>query len=197
MGRQRVTALLAVVLLAGSGVRVPAQQVRSFSIDREASTVGFTISHFRVSEVFGEFREFTGEIAYGGSPASFDVSGRVVVSSIDTGIDARDRALMGESYFNESQYPELRFRTLRVEPGSPGEGGSASSEAVLVGELRIRSVTRELRFPVRIDRPGPETIEISIRGSFDRNTFNVRGGFGSAAIGDEVGVRVDLVARRE
>jgi polyisoprenoid-binding protein YceI len=68
---------------------------------------------------------------------------------------------------------------------------------VLVGELRIRSVTRELRFPVRIDRPGPETIEISIRGSFDRNTFNVRGGFGSAAIGDEVGVRVDLVARRE
>lgn len=95
---------------------------------------------------------------------------------------------MGASYFNEERYPEIRFRTVDVETGTAGP--------VLVGELRIRSVTQEVRLPVSVRQAGPHTIEISIRGSFHRNTFNVRGRFGSAAIGDEISVRVDLLARR-
>lgn len=190
MDRRRVIAVLTVgLLVAGSGfLGAQEEERRSYTVDRAQSTVGFTIAHFGVSEVFGEFREFSGEITYAGSPASLGITGRVVVSSVDTGIRARDRALMGESYFNEQQYPEIRFRTVDVETGTAGP--------VLLGELRIRSVTREVRLPVSVEGAGPDTLEIAIRGSFDRNTFNVRGGVGSAAIGDEVSVRVDLVARR-
>jgi polyisoprenoid-binding protein YceI len=189
MGRRRAVAVLAAGLLVAVSGALGAQdgERRSYTVDRGRSTVGFTIAHFGVSEVFGEFREFSGEITYAGSPASLEVTGRVVVSSVDTGIRARDRALMGESYFNEERYPEIRFRTLGVETGTAGP--------VLVGELRIRSVVREVRLPVSVERVEPEVLEIAIRGAFDRNAFNVRGGFGSAAIGDEVGVRVDLVAR--
>ena len=184
----------AAVLLLASAAALPAQDTRTYVVDREASTVGFTIDHFGVSEVLGEFGEFSGEIAYAGAPQSLDVTGRVVVESVDTGIGARDRTLMGEAYFNQAQHPAIRFRTRRIERTERSEGGS---RYVLVGELGIRVVEREVRLPVTVERRGPETLAIGIRGSFDRNDFNVRGGFGSAAIGDIVGVRVDLVARRE
>jgi len=191
-GGAALSAFAAVLLLA-SAAALPAQDTRTYVVDREASTVGFTIDHFGVSEVFGEFDEFSGEIAYGGAPQSLDVTGRVIVESVDTGIGARDRTLMGEAYFHEAEYPEIRFRTIGIERTGRSEGRSGY---VLVGELGIRAEEREVRLPVTVERR-EEALEIGIRGSFDRNDFEVRGGFGSAAIGDIVGVRVDLVARRE
>lgn len=185
--------VFALAVLIGGSPRLSAQEAGPYIVDRESSTVGFTISHFGVSEVYGEFREFTGSVSYHASPLSVDITGSVAVASIDTGIAARDRVLMRRPYFDQEQYPEITFRTLRIEDSAAGSSGEPM---ILVGELGIRSVVRELRLPLTVEAEASEAVTISLRGSFDRNDFGVRGGLGSAAIGDQVDLRIDLVARR-
>jgi polyisoprenoid-binding protein YceI len=184
------------VLAAGpiTGVGAQEEQAREYRVLAEESTVGFTIRHLGIDNVFGEFSRFDGMIRLGEAPTTLEIRGTVEVSSIDTGNGARDRLLMNDNYFFAERFPTIEYRSVRFEPAEDRsrEGWDVVSGR-LVGRLRIRDVERRLRLPTTIQRGESGRIRIEMRGSFDRNDFGVTGGFGSAAIADTVNVRVDLV----
>ncbi len=65
------------------------------------------------------------------SSANFDVT--IPVSTIDTGINARDRHLMKAKYFDVENYPEIRFQSTGLEQRETGYQ--------LKGNLNIKETT--------------------------------------------------------
>ena len=65
------------------------------------------------------------------SSANFDVT--IPVTTIDTGINARDRHLMKSKYFDVENYPEIRFQSTSLE--------QRETRYQLKGNLNIKETT--------------------------------------------------------
>ncbi|NJP51722.1 YceI family protein [Streptomyces sp. SBST2-5] len=112
-----------------------------YTIDPAHTTLGFTARHAMVTNVKGEFREFSGTLHLDGTdPSKSTASIDVVMDSIDTGNADRDDHLRSADFFDTQKYPTMTFRSTRAE----ALGGD---DYRITGDLTIRGVTK----PVTID----------------------------------------------
>jgi polyisoprenoid-binding protein YceI len=149
MKRTVVTILLAA--LAGLAPARAALQPdpNEWTIDTLNSAAHFAVRHLLVSTVRGQLGNVTGRVWYDGkNPASVRAEASIDVKGLKTGIDARDNHLRSDEFFNAAQYPTIVFKSKRVEPGT------APGHFKLVGDLTIRSTTKE----VVLDVEGPAPI---------------------------------------
>lgn len=141
--RRRV-ALLAV--LVGLLVVGPAQAADKYTFDPVHTFIGFAARHFLVSTVKGEFREFSGEILLDENDITqSSVSVVIKSASIDTHNERRDSDLKGAEFLNVEQYPEITFKSKRVEKSADGY--------VAIGDLTIRDVTKQIALPFILSGP--------------------------------------------
>ena len=116
-------------------------------IDNGHSRVGFSVRHLMIANVRGEFRAFTGELAFDPSDLS---SGGVTVSieaaSIDTRHEKRDSDLRGPLFFDAEKYPQLKFASRSAQRS--GDGWEVR------GDLTIRDQTHEV--VLNVEAPTPE-----------------------------------------
>ncbi|MEL6617085.1 MAG: YceI family protein [Bacteroidota bacterium] len=108
----------------------------TYAIDASHSEIGFRARHFGISNVDGNFTDFTGtitvpETGLDGMTASLVAQ----TASIDTDNEQRDGHLTGEDFFFASEYPEVTFETTSVTP----TGGNAFE---MTGNLTMRGVTK-------------------------------------------------------
>jgi polyisoprenoid-binding protein YceI len=111
-----------------------------YKIDPAHSIVGFAIRHLEINWVEGRFKDFTGTIKY--DPADVTKSSvefTAKVESIDTGIDGRDKHLRSPDFFDVAKYPELSFKSTRVERKGKGH--------VLHGDFTLKGVTKPVAIP--------------------------------------------------
>ncbi len=113
----------------------------TYTIDPAHTTVGFTVRHLLINNVPGRFREFSGAIQYdpdkiGNSSVTFTAK----AESIDTGIDPRDKHLRSPDFFNVAQYPEITFKSTKVEKKS-------ATEFVAHGDFTMHGVTKQIAIP--------------------------------------------------
>lgn len=111
-----------------------------WKVDKNHSKVYFTVKHLVISEVMGSFREF--EITVKSSREDFSdmtVEAVIPVRSINTDVERRDAHLKSDDFFNAEQFPEIRFKSTRVE--KVGE-----NTYKLHGNLTIRDVTKPVVF---------------------------------------------------
>jgi polyisoprenoid-binding protein YceI len=113
----------------------------AWHIDAVHSEIQFSVKHMMITTVRGRFTRFTGTIeADEQHPAAARVAVQIEAASLDTGNEQRDTHLRSPDFFNVEQYPQMTFRSTRVEPRGDNEGR-------LYGELTIRDVTK----PVVLD----------------------------------------------
>jgi len=108
---------------------------------RACSLIGFSVRHMVISKVRGKFNDFSGTIRFDSrdiTKSSVDVS--IKVASIDTGNEKRDGHLKGSDFFAAEKYPEITFRSKKIEKGTDGR-------YLVIGDLTIRGVTREVVIP--------------------------------------------------
>jgi len=135
-------ALLLPLLFAGA----TADTVQRFEIDRNHSRVGFAVRHMGVATVRGEFRDFEGHLLLNTDDITQSTVHVVVqTATIDTGNERRDNHLRSDDFFNAERFPTITFEGRRVERAGDGH--------VLVGDLTIRDVTREVRIPFELSGP--------------------------------------------
>jgi polyisoprenoid-binding protein YceI len=88
----------------------------SWNIDTTHSGINFSIRHMVVSKVRGRFARFSGTLALDEEDLTRSVvEATIDASSIDTGTGQRDDHLRSADFFDVARFPELRFRSTRIE----------------------------------------------------------------------------------
>ena len=166
----------------------------TYQIDPAHSRVGFATRHMTVSVIRGQFRQFTGTVTTeDDDPRSAQVELVVQASSLDSGIEARDKHLRGDDYFAVEKYPELRFQSTSIEPA----GGERYR---VTGDLTIRDVTKSVTLEAELGGPvqdpfGNRRVGVTLTGAISRKEWGLTANptieGGGPVIADEVKLEVE------
>ncbi|MEP7074413.1 MAG: YceI family protein [Acidobacteriota bacterium] len=171
-----------------------------YSFDKAHSFIEFTVNHNGLTEVPGFFRDFTGSINFD----SKDITKSTVeftakATSIDTGIGARDNHLRTKDFFEVDKYPDITFKSTKVEKKGKGY--------LLTGDFTMKGVTKSITFPFQIvgwlpadDRSGGK-MGIAAETSINRRDYGVTWGTnlptGIAAVSDTVKILLQIDAGKK
>ena len=132
---KKLHVFLTAMLFAGAGM---AQT--TWTIDKEHSSINFSVAHFLVTQTTGRFKDFDARVISGtddfnGATVSFTAK----TASICTDNEQRDHHLQSDAFFNTEKYPELMFTGTLVKE---------NDKYHLKGRLTIRDITRPVSFAV-------------------------------------------------
>jgi polyisoprenoid-binding protein YceI len=151
------------------GVSIP--EPGTFGLEPNHTTVSFVARHLMITKVRGNFAEVSGAITIAENPLESSVEATMKTASITTGTPDRDNHLRSADFLDVEKYPELTFRSTSVKD-------LAGGEFVLVGDLTIRDVTRQVELKVEFDGVakspwGQEVIGFSATTEIDREDFGI------------------------
>ena len=167
-----------ILLLSGVSFTATAQTVVN-----DPNAVKFKIKNFGVW-VEGSFSGLKGEIRFDPldpTNALFDVT--IDATSIETGIDLRDKHLRKEEYMDIKNYPLLKFTS------SSDVKGDKQNVWILSGHLTIKRITKEISFPFLFEQKDGHNLFL---GEFmvNRRDFSVGGK--SLSMADELRVILNV-----
>ena len=142
-----------------------------YEIDPAHSTFGFAVKHLGVSTTHGAFNTFHGSVVFDPNNLSaFKANVEIEAASINTNVEARDKHLRSPDFFDAEKFPQITFKSNRLE--KRGEG------MVIIGDLTMKAVTKELTIPVTVSGPiagpmGGEVIGLSAQIQLNRQDFGV------------------------
>ncbi|MFC7646336.1 YceI family protein [Streptosporangium lutulentum] len=120
----------------------------TFTFDVAHTRIGFIAKHMMVSKVRGHFDEFSGTVTVAENPLESSAELTIKAASISTGSPDRDGHLRGDDFLSVDKFPEITFRSTRV-------AGHSGDEFVLVGDLTIRDVTKQVELTVEYGGAAP------------------------------------------
>jgi len=166
----------------------------TWNIDTVHSGINFTIRHMVVSKVRGRFTRFGGTLTLDEADLTRSkVEATIDAASIDTGTAQRDDHLRSPDFFDAERFPELRFRSTRIDRN--GE------RYRVTGDLTIRDVTREVVLDVEYggrarDPWGNERAGFIASTSLNRKDFGLGWNqvleAGGVLVGDRVDIELEL-----
>jgi len=110
--------------------------------DPTHTRIGFSTRHAMVTKVRGAFNDFDGVITVDAvNPERSTVELAVKVASIDTRNADRDQHLRTNDFFDAPTYPEITFKSSRVDQVDEGH-------FIVIGDVTIRGVTKEISIPL-------------------------------------------------
>lgn len=134
--------ILAVPLLLASPTADPPSTADRWMPDLAHTSVEFEARHF-FTKVRGAFRDFEVDFVYDEvNPENSTVAANIRVTSVTTGNERRDAHLRTSDWFDVERFPEIRFRSERVEAVS-------ADELRVHGVLTIQDFSRRVVLPVR------------------------------------------------
>jgi polyisoprenoid-binding protein YceI len=169
----------------------------TWNIDATHSGINFTIRHMVVAKVRGRFAKYTGTVQLDENDLTRSVvEATIDASSIDTGTPQRDEHLRSADFFDVAKFPELRFRSTRIEK---------VEDALyrVVGDLTIRDVTREVSLDVEYggqakDPWGNARSGFVAKTAIDRKDFGLKWNqaleAGGVLVADRVDIELDVQA---
>lgn len=167
-----------------------------FTLDNSHSSVGFSVKHLMITNVKGSFKEYSGEIDFDLASKTFNVfKGVIKTVSIDTGIEKRDNHLRSEDFFLANKYPEMTFMMKSYK--------SDGDEGVMIGDLTIRGVTKEVEMEVEDlgvikDLKGNNRVGFTLKGKINRMDYGLKWNkaleFGGVAVSETVKITIEIQA---
>lgn len=166
-----------------------------YKIDPAHSTIGFAIRHYEINWVDGRFKDFEGTIRYDDKDVTkSSVEFTAKATSIDTGVEARDKHLRTADFFEVEKYPTMTFKSTQVER-------KGKDSYVLHGALTLKGVTKPVQLPFRVagaikDPRGNTRFGVEAQTKVNRRDFGINFGGamdgGGLSIGDEVNITLHL-----
>ena len=169
----------------------------NYTIDPMHTSVYFEISHMGLSRIHGRINKFSGKIHEDSKDlSSSGVEFAAQIDSIDTAVSARDTHLKSADFFEATKYPELTFKSTKVEKSKDGY--------TLTGDLTIKGKAKSVSIPFK--HYGPYTLTVGDKSTrigviaepitLKRSDFGVGGPFalpdGTPGVSDELTVRISL-----
>lgn len=133
----------------------------------------------------GSFSKLAGTIVFmpdNLAGCNFDVY--IDASTVNTGVDLRDKHLRSEEYFDVKNYPRIRFVSVKVT------GSRKSGTLFVFGKLTMKGITKDISFPFTA-QSHKEGFWFSGEFKLNRRDFNVGGG---SAVSDHLTVTLKVFA---
>ena len=167
-----------------------------YKVDASHSVIGFSIKHFEISFVRGRFKDFASSIHYDASDVTKStVEFTAKVESIDTGVGGRDNHLRSADFFDVAKFPEMTFKSTKVEKKGKGY--------VMHGDFTLKGVTKPISFPFNVlgavkDNRGNVRFGVAAETKINRRDYGITWGAkmanGGLNVADEVNIELQLEA---
>jgi polyisoprenoid-binding protein YceI len=164
-------------------------------LDPTHSELGFKIKHLMITNVSGSINNFQGEVETEGDDFSTaKINLTADMASISTNNEQRDAHLRNSDFFEVEKYPELTFKSTRVEKKD-------SDEFTLYGELTIKGITKPVKLNVEYngvakDPWGGERAGFVITGKINRSEWGINFNgvleTGGLMLGEEVKINSEI-----
>jgi polyisoprenoid-binding protein YceI len=189
--------VLLVLLLAVTAVAQNGTTTKPYPIDNNHSTIGFSVPILGgLSQVKGKFTDFA--ITLNNDEKDITKSSVSVVikaTSVDTGIEGRDRHLRTADFFDVEKFPEITFKSERIE--------KKGKQFIAHGPLTMHGVTKQIALPFTITGTfkNPTNNKMSVGYSaklvLNRRDFGINYSRqdNPTFVGDNITVEIELVTR--
>jgi polyisoprenoid-binding protein YceI len=185
--------LLGILMVATSAIAA----VTKYDIDTAHSNVGFSIPIMGgLSQVRGKFTDFTVAIVYDDADVTrSSVNATIKATSIDTGIERRDAHLRTADFFDVEKFPEITFKSSRVE--------KKGKQLIAHGTFTMHGVSKEIALPFTINgvskdpKTGKTTLGVTARTSLKRSDYGIvfSRSDNPNFLGEDVELELNLITR--
>jgi len=129
---------------AGTAMAAPV----TYALDPGHTDVHFSWSHFGFSNPSADLADITGTLTYDPDhPERASVTVTMPLSGLETHVVALDQELRGEHFFNAARYPNITFKSTKVE--------AVGYHLLWVeGKLTAHGITKPVTLKVRLNRIG-------------------------------------------
>jgi polyisoprenoid-binding protein YceI len=163
-----------------------------WTVDKGHSKVAFIVQHHGISEVDGYFKKYEAtltSIKPDLSDAGFEMT--IETASITTDLDMRDNHLRSEDLFNVEKFSTMTFKSTSLKK-------KKKNLYVMVGNLTLRGVTKEITLDVTMNGPvenpnkkaNNSQVGIKAIGKIKRSDFNLGTKLITAFVSDEIQLRI-------
>jgi polyisoprenoid-binding protein YceI len=185
--KQFVLGLAASVVLTGTAVVAD-----EYTIDVPHSTIGFAVKHLTISTVRGKFNDFSGTVRFDENDmtkTSVDLT--IKATSVDTGNPKRDEHLRTADFFEVEKFPEITFKSKRIEREGDGY--------VVIGDFTMHGVTKELRVPFTFagkvtDKQGKQRIAFDGGLTLNRQDYGIAYDKTGLGVGNDIKIEFSIQA---
>lgn len=113
-----------------------ASAAEKFSLNKDYTSIRFTVNYLLVLKVNGQFNDFMGSFVIDREhPEKSRADIIIQTASVETGIDLRDSEIRGPLLFNADRYPTMVFRSRKIEITSDNTGQ-------ITGDLTLLGITK-------------------------------------------------------
>jgi len=172
----------------------------TWQIDPAHTVVEFAAKHMMVSTVKGRFGEVAGTLTVDeANPERSSVTATIATASVDTGQQMRDDHLRSPDFFDAATYPEMTFRSTKVEHA----GGD---DWRVAGDLTIRGVTKPVVLDTEfdgqiLDAYGKHRAAFTATAQVNRKDFGLNWNgvieAGGVVVGDKIKIELNIAAVRD
>lgn len=153
--------------------------------DYSKSSVEFKIKNAGIG-VDGSFTSFETIIDYNEAAAApSSIKATIAVESISTGIEARDKHLRKDDFFDVEKYPKITFESTKIYKVSNGFTAE--------GKLAIKGVTKDITIPFTYAGTAAGGV---FEGAVTLNRLDYGVGGKSMTMGDNVDVKLKVTAMK-
>ena len=158
----------------------------TYKVDASHSNIGFKVKHLMISNVRGNFNDFSGSFEYDEATKTVKaIAGEVKTTSINTENEKRDNHLRADDFFDAAKFPTLTLKINKIV------GDDA------YGTLTIKGISKEVKFELDIngevtDPWGNKRVGLEIEGEINRKDFGLNWHKALETGGVVVGDKVDL-----
>ncbi|MEQ1065714.1 YceI family protein [Acinetobacter sp. XH1741] len=182
---------LAVALASSVTLAAPVD----YKIDPTHTATVFSWNHFGFSTPSANFSDIQGVIKVDNAkPANSSVDVTIPLSSVNTNVPALDKEFQQEAWFNAAKYPNITFKSTKVETKD-------KKHFKITGDLTVKGVTKPVVLDAVLNKQGEHpmakvpAIGFNATTSFNRSEF----GLGSYVpnVGDKITVNITTEAKAD
>lgn len=163
-----------------------------YKIDPTHTATVFSWNHFGFSTPSANFLDIQGVIKVDNAkPANSSVNVTIPLSSVNTNVPALDKEFQEEAWFNAAKYPNITFKSTKVETKD-------KKYFKITGDLTVKGITKPVVLDAVLNKQGEHpmakvpAIGFNATTSFNRSDF----GLGNYVpnVGDKITVNITTEA---
>lgn len=145
----------------------------TYKIDPAHTATLFSWNHFGFSTPTANFSDIQGDIQVDEAhPEKSSVNVTIPVSSVNTNVSALDKEFQEAAWFNSARYPNITFKSTRVETKD-------KKHFKIFGDLTVKGTTKPVVLNATLNKQGVHpmkkvaAIGFNATTSFDRSAFGI------------------------